>query len=283
MDGIDPRWSSYRDLLDAYGAVRPPSNDRALTEDGVLEGALAAAGFARASQRFEEIQIVYRDADDWWKTQWSHAFRNARADGTGRPATVHGRGQRPDVRAATGGRAAVHVADGVRGRVRGLTHQLHIVQGEEPMPELVTPLKILHILSAIVAVGSNISYVFWLRWAGHDRDRLRVTLNGIEALDSRFANPAYLLLLVTGIGMVVTGVYRFEQTWIAAGLTLYVVAAVIGGFIFAPALRRQREAARRDPTTPEYAALERRTSLFGSLSIAIVVVIVILMVAKPQL
>jgi uncharacterized membrane protein len=151
------------------------------------------------------------------------------------------------------------------------------------MPELVTPLKIIHILSAIVALGSNITYVFWLRWAGRDRERLRFALDGISRLDGRVANPGYILLLVTGVGMVLTGVYNFRQTWIAAGLALYIAVAVIGGFVFAPALRRQREEAERDPSSPTYAALEQRTNLLGALTIGIVVVIVILMVPKPDL
>jgi ubiquinone/menaquinone biosynthesis C-methylase UbiE len=72
---IDPRWSWYRDLLTAAGAARPPSNDRPLTEAGVLEHVLTEAGFARVTRSFEEIEIVYRDEDDWWATQWTHAFR----------------------------------------------------------------------------------------------------------------------------------------------------------------------------------------------------------------
>lgn len=151
------------------------------------------------------------------------------------------------------------------------------------MPELVTPLKILHILSAIVAVGSNITYAFWLRWAGRDHARLAFALDGISRLDGRVANPAYVLLLITGVAMVLTGVYRFDQFWIAAGLVLYVAVAVIGFVAYAPALRRQREEAARDVGGEGYSAAERRSTLLGLLTLLIVVVIVILMVAKPQL
>jgi uncharacterized membrane protein len=124
------------------------------------------------------------------------------------------------------------------------------------MPELVTPLKIVHILAAVVALGSNVTYAFWLRWAGRDRDRLGFALDGIGRLDRTFANPAYILLLLTGVGMVLT--------------------------VYAPTLRRQREEAARDPSSPAYAAVERRSTLLGVATIAIVVVIVILMVAKPD-
>jgi O-methyltransferase/aklanonic acid methyltransferase len=75
LAGIDPRWSWYRDLLVASGAAKPPGNDRPLTTEGVLEEALAGAGFGRTRRVFEEIEIVYRDEDEWWATQWTHAFR----------------------------------------------------------------------------------------------------------------------------------------------------------------------------------------------------------------
>lgn len=151
------------------------------------------------------------------------------------------------------------------------------------MPELVTPLKIVHILAAVVALGSNVTYAFWLRWAGRDRERLGFALDGIRRLDRTFANPAYVVLLVTGVGMVLTGVFRFEQFWIAAALVLYVATALVGIALYAPTLRRQREEAERDPGSPAYAAVERRSTLLGVLTIVIVVVIVILMVAKPTL
>jgi uncharacterized membrane protein len=151
------------------------------------------------------------------------------------------------------------------------------------MPELVTPLKIVHILSAIVAVGANVTYAFWLRWAARDRDRLRFALDGIGRLDRRVANPAYILLLLTGVAMVLTGVYRFEAFWISTAIVLYIAIAVIGVALYAPTIRHQREEAERDPNSAAYAAVERRSNLLGGLTLAIVVVIVILMVAKPTL
>jgi len=77
-------------------------------------------------------------------------------------------------------------------------------------------LKFIHVLSAIVAVGTNITYAFWLRRAGHDPDRLPWAIRGIQMLDSRLANPAYAVLFVTGLLMVTTGAFSFQTGWIAA-------------------------------------------------------------------
>ena len=146
---------------------------------------------------------------------------------------------------------------------------------------LVTLLKVVHVLAAIVAVGANVTYGFWLARAGRDRERLVFTIDTIRRLDRTIANPAYGILLLTGAGMVLTGQYRFEQGWIAASLALYVLAVVIGVALFGPAVRRQLAEAERDPASPDYAAAARRSNELGLLTTAIVVAIVVLMVAKP--
>lgn len=142
-------------------------------------------------------------------------------------------------------------------------------------------LKVIHVLSAIVAVGANVTYVFWLRGGGADRARLIERIEGVRRLDRRLANPGYIVVLVTGILMVVTGAYSFETRWIAAAIGLYVLTAILGIAAFAPALRRQLGEAERDPTSAAYAATELRTTLLGLVTIAIVVLIVVLMVTKP--
>lgn len=142
-------------------------------------------------------------------------------------------------------------------------------------------LKVIHVLLAIVAVGANVTYAFWLRRAGTDRERLTFAIDGVSWLDRRIANPAYILLLITGIAMVATGAYSFSDRWLQVAIVLYVAVALLGIFAFGPAIRRQAAEAARDPNSAEYAAAARRTNLFGLLTTAIVIVIVILMVAKP--
>jgi uncharacterized membrane protein len=142
-------------------------------------------------------------------------------------------------------------------------------------------LKLIHVLSAITAVGANVTYAFWLRRGGTDRERLLYSIDGVRRLDRTIANPAYIVVLVTGVLMVLTGAYSFETGWIAAAIVLYILTAIVGLTLFAPALRRQQAEAERDPTSPAYAAAANRSNLFGVLTTVIVIVIVYLMVAKP--
>lgn len=142
-------------------------------------------------------------------------------------------------------------------------------------------LKLVHILSAITAIGMNVASVFWLHRAGLDRGRLTWALESIRWLDRRIANPAYGVVLLSGIAMVATGAYQLERGWIAMAIVLYAALAVFGFGAFAPAVRHQRAEAAADPTSAAYARIARRTRWYSWLTTSIVGVIVVLMVTKP--
>ena len=146
---------------------------------------------------------------------------------------------------------------------------------------LVILLKYLHVLPVIIAVGANFTYAFWLRAAGRDRDRLIYTIGAIRRLDRTVANPAYILILLTGVAMVMLGHYSFTTGWIAVSIVLYVSVAIFGIAFFAPAIRRQLAEAERDPSSDAYAAAARRSLQFAMLATGITFVIVFLMVTKP--
>ena len=144
-------------------------------------------------------------------------------------------------------------------------------------------LKFIHIGAAMVAVGANVTYAFWLRRAGTDRERLLDALEGIRRLDSRVANPGYIVLLLTGLAMIFNAGIPLTTFWIAAAIVLYVMVAAIGLLLYAPALRRQRAEAERDPSSAEYRSAAMRGNLLGMLTVGTVAVILYLMVFKPTL
>jgi uncharacterized membrane protein len=143
-------------------------------------------------------------------------------------------------------------------------------------------LKFLHVLMAVVAVGFNASYGIWLARAAREPEHAAHVLRGIKILDDRFANPAYLLLLVLGMAMVWESGIGFSTFWIAASLVLYVVlvALAVGGYT--PALRRQVELAEAGRVaSDEYREVAKRGAVIGGILGAIVVVIIFFMVTKP--
>jgi uncharacterized membrane protein len=145
-------------------------------------------------------------------------------------------------------------------------------------------LKFFHVTLAILAVGFNASYGVWLARAAREPSHQLHVLRGIKVLDDRFANPAYALLLVTGLAMVVVGDLSLATFWLGLGLGLYVVAVVLGLAVYTPTLRNQiRVLESSGPDSTVYRSLARRGQFVGILVGVIVIIIVFLMVTKPIL
>lgn len=145
-------------------------------------------------------------------------------------------------------------------------------------------IKVLHVFLAILAVGFNASYGIWLGRAAKEPEHELHVLRTIKVLDDRFANPAYALLLISGVAMVLIADIPLTTLWIAASLALYVFVAIVGLGLYTPTLRRQIQALKSEGAESEnYKRLATRGNVVG-ISLAIpVVVIVFLMVLKPTL
>ncbi len=144
--------------------------------------------------------------------------------------------------------------------------------------------KYIHILAAILAVGLNISYAVWIIRAQRDPSHMTFALKGIKFLDDRIANPAYGLLLLSGLLMVFLVPYPITTFWIDVALVLYVVLVVLAISQYTPALRKQIKLAEAgDTTSAEFAGLARRSQILGQTLGLIVLVILAMMVFKPHL
>jgi len=144
-------------------------------------------------------------------------------------------------------------------------------------------MKFIHVLLAIVAVGFNASYGIWLaRAAKAPQATQSHVLRTIKFLDDRFANPAYGLLLVTGLLMVFDAGIPFSRLWIAGGIGLWLVLVFVGLGVYTPTLRDQiRLLESEGPGSEEYQRLAARGRNVGIVLALIVVVILFLMVTKP--
>lgn len=145
-------------------------------------------------------------------------------------------------------------------------------------------LKWAHILAAIIAVGSNVTYGIWLGRASGNPEALPFTLRGIKVLDDRVANPAYGLLLVTGLAMVWVGRLSLTTPWLLTALVLYALLVLVGLFGYTPTLRGQIRVLESEGfDSPAYNELARRGLVLGILLAVMAVAIVFLMVVKPRL
>ena len=143
--------------------------------------------------------------------------------------------------------------------------------------------KFIHVFAAIVAVGVNTSYGVWLARARREPEHELHVLRGIKILDDRYANPAYVVLLITGVTNVFIGHWGFTTFWIITALILYGVLVVLGLFTYTPTLRRQIEVFQSEgPDSATYKALSNRGRVVGIALAVVVTAIVWLMVTKPS-
>src|SRR5262245_2699914 len=143
-------------------------------------------------------------------------------------------------------------------------------------------IKYVHVLAAITAVGLNLSYGVWLTLGERSPENRIFVLRTVKRLDDWLANPAYVLLLLSGLSMVWAGSLALTTTWIAGALALYVVLVVLGLGVFSRSLSRQIATLESGSTEgATYAAITRRTTVSGAILVLIALAIVFLMVVKP--
>jgi len=110
-------------------------------------------------------------------------------------------------------------------------------------------LRFLHVLAAIVAVGTNATYGLLLARAHREQQHLRHVRESVRALDRNVANPAYAVLLITGLLMVWIGPLSITTPWLLSSLVLFLltVGARAGGADAAhPPAERGPDAARTE-------------------------------------
>jgi uncharacterized membrane protein len=135
----------------------------------------------------------------------------------------------------------------------------------------------------ITAVGSNLTYGVWQARAGNDPEHESFVLRGVKFLDDRVANPAYLLVLVTGLTMAWWH-WSYTTHWIAAAIVLFVIMLLFGLAIYSPALTRQIETLERDgPQSSAYRTAALQATIFGIAVMVPILAILFLMVVKPSL
>lgn len=145
-------------------------------------------------------------------------------------------------------------------------------------------LKFIHIFAAIVAVGMNISYGIWLGRAQNEPANNAFALKTIKFIDERIANPAYGLLLITGLLMVLTLPIPILTLWIDAALVLYAVLIVVAFGFYSPTLRNQvRLVEAGDTASAEFQRLGARGRTLGIALAVIVFLILVMMVFKPHI
>jgi len=147
--------------------------------------------------------------------------------------------------------------------------------------------KYLHVLGAIIILGTGIGIAFFMLMAHMSRDAAFIarTAAVVVIADMLFTLSAVIVQPITGGILMSLSSTNFAEAWLATSLALYAVA----GLFWVPVIFmqiRMRDLARlavekSQPLPPRYFALFRRWFLFGIPGFGSVMIILYLMIAKP--
>jgi len=147
--------------------------------------------------------------------------------------------------------------------------------------------KYLHVLGAIVILGTGTGIGFFMLMAHRSRDPAFIarTAATVVIADMLFTASAVILQPVTGGVLMALSATSLAERWLVTSLGLYVVA----GLFWIPVIFMQIEmrdlarkaAAQQQPLPPRYFALFRRWLVFGIPGFGSVMMILWLMIAKP--
>src|SRR5262249_34486941 len=131
--------------------------------------------------------------------------------------------------------------------------------------------------------GFNATYPIWIQRAERHPEHLDFALRGVKILDDYAANPAYVLLLVSGLTMAIVAHYNVLTTfWLLAALVIFLVVAILGFGVYTPTLRRQiRALATEGQKSQTYQTLSMRGTVVGIILAVLVLLILALMVFRP--
>ena len=148
-------------------------------------------------------------------------------------------------------------------------------------------IKYLHVLGAVVILGTGSGIAFFMLMAHRSRDAAFIarTATVVVIADALFTLTAVIAQPITGGVLMRLSSTVITERWLALSLVLYLVA----GLFWVPVVFMQIEmrdlaraaAERAAPLPPRYFALFDRWFLFGIPGFGSVMIILWLMIAKP--
>ncbi|RCJ10294.1 DUF2269 family protein [Cupriavidus necator] len=140
-------------------------------------------------------------------------------------------------------------------------------------------LKLLHVLVAVVALGTSAGLGIVLELYGDDSTHGSFVLRVIERMVLLVVVPGYVLMLATGLWMVHLA-WPFTAKWIQVALGLWAVGAASLGWSLAT-LRRQRRLHATDGCSTQYRRAAVASRVAGGAFGLVVVAFLYVMVFKP--
>jgi uncharacterized membrane protein len=144
----------------------------------------------------------------------------------------------------------------------------------------------LHVMAVVIAFGTTFAYPAFMPWARKNHPTAMPVIHELsDRLGKYVMSPAMVVVLACGIYLA-SDADVWSESWVSVPLVILVIIGGLGGMFFAPNERKLGQLARRDlegggELSAEYDDLFRRVAVGGFATMALVLVAIFFMVAKP--
>lgn len=151
---------------------------------------------------------------------------------------------------------------------------------------LIAILLLIHVGGAIIGFGPTFTFAILGPLAGRAGPQGGLALlEGMEAIEKKLVVPvAVVSQPLSGLALIFVGAYNenfLGHYWLWIGIAIYAIAFYLAIFVQNKRLARMIELAKAGPPTPEFIATAKKVAATGPVITVLLVVIIILMVAKP--
>ena len=151
-------------------------------------------------------------------------------------------------------------------------------------------LLLLHVFGAIVAFGPVYAFPIIGAMGGKEPQHANFATRVSDMISKQRVFPLAIFQGITGVGLIlVTGINLLATPWLLIGITLYLITISYNFSVQTPTAKKIIDMTSTPPPPgasgppPELLALIRKIQLGGMFSGLMIVVIVLLMVTKPQI
>ncbi len=144
--------------------------------------------------------------------------------------------------------------------------------------------KSVHVLFAVIWVGGGVSIMIHAIRAqtARDPDGIVTVAKQAAFMGEKVFAPVGLVTFLMGIAMMVNTSWGWGHFWIVLGLAGYAATFIVGVAILSPLAKKiDASAAEKGPTHADTLALVDRIMLIARFDVALLMIVVLDMVAKP--
>lgn len=143
----------------------------------------------------------------------------------------------------------------------------------------------MHLFGAIVFMGNIMVTAAWASLARRDGspDAVRLASRGIVWADVIFTTPGAVLVFLNG-GILGMPYFKQGAGWVFVALGLFVVSVILWLAVLVPAERKLLALSHRGGEVPEeWFAVVKRWFRVGGIATLLILIVLVLMVAKPAI